>query len=166
MSDLTDPRIDERKPTFAKGPMFGGVPHTRVILFCPDASGEAAFLKDGALMEFFEGFDLGFNSWLYRWKGQANISGATWEAEYYWSGMDVQTGSTLLHANFIKFSSATLANYFLDSPPLDLSKPITVDLQGESPTGAFGSTCKKVDVPEWADPVEMWPNLTEFPLPP
>jgi len=48
----TGPLDDTREPTFAKGQWFGGVPHTRVVIIAPAASGTWSMLIGGILLGF------------------------------------------------------------------------------------------------------------------
>lgn len=160
---LFDPREDERLPTFANGPLFGTLPHSRVIVFVPNAAGVALFMRDGIVIEYSHSTSEGPDDWNYTWKGVATVDGNDWQCSYNWDGMDQATG--LCHQN-LTIESSTGGGFANWTTPVILPKialPVVMDLNAEAPSGRFGDPAQKIDVVEWSDVASRWPNAHAFP---
>lgn len=156
----TESLLDTRPPNYVKGQWFGGVPHTRVVVISTTAFGSWAWLNNGVLLgqsgSDFTDPNLGFAEW----RGTVTPSLIEFVVRYRWSAASevVGTCNFLLQVtgNLGPISYSWIGSFQATNPTLPPPKSIP----RTTGSGQFGApaTIVKYDVPEWAEPLERWPN--------
>lgn len=153
-----DPRIDERPPGYAKGQWFGGVPHSRVIVFLPAATGVFAWLRDGIVIPLVTEIGTDTDNGYAEWMGEVTVDGVVFTVRWIWFTMVAEDGTCRfvgqVQAAGFPFETFASEEYFRPS----LASAYTMTVGYDDPAGSSGGTLTKWDVPEWSDVVERWPD--------
>lgn len=151
-----------RSPAFAKGPYFGTVPHTRVIIFGPTATGPAAFLNNGVVIGYSHESGEGDGDWFYEWAGAGEAGGHTWTVRYFWTGMILATGAAQFNIQVESSTGGGFAAYSDTYTTITPSENFSIPKIVETPSGRFGDHMSKVEVPEWSNVLDRWPSAIGF----
>ena len=140
---------------------MGGVPHSRVILTWPGATGDFAQWSEGVVVQAFQ-YEATDPNYAYGlWGGGLLWQGMELEVLYSWECVDKGGGEAVTRCAVNQTFVAELWDGYRTYVPLRPaeSMPFQVGLPGYETQ--LGITASKVDVPEWSDVVSRWPNAIE-----
>lgn len=155
---LFDPRMDDRPPTFYKGQWFGGVPHSRVIIIWPGAVGDWSPLTGGVVLESSTYSYQDPNNAQATWFGRLAFLGTSFNVTYKWSVTDIGSGEGLTEVSLVGVDRRVYWQGFRTWLPLYPADSMAH--QNSNPTWEplIGLEASKIDVPEWSNVVDFWPN--------
>lgn len=156
---INDPREDTRPPTFARGHYFETVPHSRIIVKSVTASQTLSMFDDGMLVAFtIEGINMAGVRFAV-WEGLFDVAAVQWRIQYAWEESEPTIGrSNIFCRAGPEGEPAVLVwqepnNFTAHSR--DKTLPLVLNESGE----VMQQPLTKSDVPEWADPTEIFPDL-------
>ena len=156
---LNDPIVpDTRPPTFAKGQAFGGVPHSRVFIEGNPSSGLWKWTEDGAVILIFSRIGDDGNFGFVQWQGEGVIEGNAWEVAYGWQVLDAANYTVEFFCNIVRVGEAENATYGSTFTPATLVGPISLGKTSEQGAGGAPPAVTKFEIPEWAEPLNRWPD--------
>lgn len=159
------PREDQRSPLFAKGPLFGPVPHTRVLVNATFTENDTLKLNQGIVIEFDEVRTDDPPFWDYRWEGFGIVDGEEWTVRYTSAGMNTENGQWAFEVFFQRMDPYAFATYDAVVALPNLTTLISLPLRSSSPFGAWSGVCVRESVPEWSPVADRWPNAVGLPRP-